>query len=161
MRLESKKLKLLCGLLFSIFLCACEEEEDIQKWITETESLRIKAEQEGEVVPYREEQFKALKAYFGEINVMIFSLKDDPEKTNAFNEMLTTLDLQQLCDQVLLDYNHWQRMLQRCQRNNFFLCAEEVRTYQSSIKALRNLMSPEQGQRFDKTKSCMEAIGKQ
>ncbi len=133
----------------------CDDQmQDIQNWVENTNKLRATAKQQGEVVPYRQAQFKALKDYFGEINQMVLALGNDANFAARFNTAVSKADLKATCAKVFLTNLEWQTMVERCTRNNFFLCADEVKAYRDMVIGLRARLVPEQQKRFDQTPTC-------
>ncbi len=155
------------GYSFSLLACltmlsgisSCDDEyQDIQNWVEKVSKLRATAKEQGDVVPYRQKQFKALKAYFAEINQMALVLKNDANFAQRFNNAVAKADLKETCAKVFLAWVDWQAIAERCTRNNFFLCAEEVRVFLDIVTAMRGKLSAEQQKRFDQTPSCQAAF---
>lgn len=136
----------------------CDKAQDIQNWFDNTAKLKLTAKKQGDLTPYRQEQFEALKVYFSELNQMALSLKNDSGLKDRFNVAVTQSDLNTVCAKAFLSRADWQLMIQRCTRNNFFLCAEEVRSYPETVTAMRAALAVEQQKRFDEAKSCKEAL---
>lgn len=141
-------------------ISGCDDEgQDIQNWVENTSKLRATAKEQGNIVPYRQQQFKALKAYFAEINQMALALKNDANFAGRFNNAVARADLKATCAKVFITRPEWQDMVERCTRNNFFLCAEEVRAFPDMVGTMRGKLVPEQQKRFDQTPSCRAALG--
>lgn len=132
----------------------CDKAQDIQNWFDNTAKLKLTAKKQGDVTPYRQEQFEALKTYFSEINQMALSLKNDANLRDRFGGAVAQTDLNVVCGKVFLARTDWQVMMQRCTRNNFFLCAEEVRSYPETVAAMRAALAVEQQKRFDGAQDC-------
>lgn len=142
-------------------ISGCDDEtQDIQNWVENTNKLRATAKAQGDIVPYRQQQFKALKAYFSELNQMALALKNDAGFAQRFNNAVAKADLKATCAKVFLARTEWQVMAERCTRNNFFLCAEEVRAFPDMVEAVRGKLVAEQQKRFDQTPSCRAALGR-
>lgn len=146
------------SLLIFTGISGCDETADIQGWVENTSKIRIVALKQAEVSPYRNEQHKALKAYYAEINQMALALKNDSKFRGRFNAAVAKANLKEVCGKVFVNRNEWQTMMTRCTRNRFFLCAEEVRAYPDLISAMRDGLSTEQRKRFDQTDSCREPM---
>ena len=154
------------GCLSGLFTClallsgvsGCDDAQDIQNWVENTNKLRISAKQQGDIEPYRQEQFKALKAYFAELNQMALALRNDAKLSERFNNAVSHADLKVTCGKVFLTKLEWQLMVDRCTRNNFFLCAEEVKSYGDVVAAIRGYLSAEMKQKFDGTPACAAAL---
>ncbi len=141
--------------LFLIFT-GCNEEEEIQKWIDKVDNLRSKVEQELPITPYQDSQHQAFKEYFSELNQMILKLGDDEELIKPFNGVVSKSDLVVLCPKIFLSKENWMLLMGRCQKNRFFLCAEEVRSYPTIVSRLREHLGTEQQKRFDEVSACRE-----
>ena len=140
-------------------VAGCDDEaQDIQNWVENTNKLRVTAKQQGDVVPYRQDQFKALKAYFAEVNQMVLALKNDPNFAGRFNQAVAKADLKVTCAKVFLTKPEWEVIVERCTRNNFFLCAEEVRAYPDMVSTMRGKLGADQQRRFDQTEACRRAM---
>ena len=144
----------------ALSLSGCESQ-GIQTWVESTNELRLNAQKQGEVVPYRREQFEALKSYFGTIGEMALSLKNDEDLARRFNRAIAKSDLNDTCAKVFIARDEWEVMVERCTRNDFFLCAEEVRAYPEMVESLRGSLYEAQKIRFDATPSCMVASGQE
>lgn len=157
MKIE-KRIKLLLALFVLPILIGCESEKDFINWMEKTEDFKIEALKQSEVVPYRNEQFMALKSYFKEINLLAISLKEDEKRVKKLNSVLKRKDLEEICAKILLENNDWKRIAKNCKKNNFFLCSEEVRAYPEAIDVLRKILADDQKVRFDQAGSCKRAI---
>ena len=150
---------LLSGAMIFSGISGCDDKgQDIQNWVEVTNKLRVTAKQQGNVVPYRQPQFKALKAYFAEMNQMALVLTNDAKFRQRFNGAVARADLQATCAKVFLTKPEWKLMMERCTRNNFFLCSEEVRAYPDMALAMRGALTAEQVKRFDQAPSCRAAF---
>ncbi len=152
------------GLLVSLTtlsgISGCDDEgQDIQNWVENTSKLRATAKEQGNIVPYQQQQYQALKAYFVEINEIALALENDANFALRFNNAVAKADINVICAKVLFTRSEWQDLVERCTRNNFFLCAEEVRAFPDMVGTLRGRLVPEQQMRFDQTPSCQAALG--
>lgn len=146
--------------IFALFLLlmGCNEEKEIQKWIEETSQLRIESQKQIDQTPYRNEQYGAFKSYFSKVNEVLLILSNDVKLVKPFNLVVAKSDLQDLCSKLFLTKPEWQLIMQRCTKNRFFLCAEEVRAYPDIVRGLRNDLETEQQKRFNDVASCREMI---
>lgn len=136
----------------------CDKAQDIQNWVDNTAKLKLTAKRQGDVTPYRQEQYGALKAYFVELNQMALSLKNDATFKGRFDGAVAQSDLGEVCRRAFFTRVDWELVIQRCTRNNFFLCAEEVRSYPETVAAIRGSLSPTQLKRFDNARACKETL---
>lgn len=154
----NKKISIILTILILPFLIGCESEKDLRNWMVKTETARIDALKESEVVPYRNAQFTAFKSYFKEINILATSLKEDGKRSKKLNMVLKKMDLEEVCSQIFMEINDWKLIAKNCTKNRFFLCSEEVRAYPEAVKVLRKLLSEDQKIRFDQAGSCRNSI---
>lgn len=157
-----KKLSAILGLGVGVVvlsgIAACDESQDIENWVENTNKLRLAARQQSDKVPYRQEQFNAFKSYFSELNQMALALRNDVQFGARFNAAILQSDLGATCAKVFMSRNEWQLILDRCTRNNFFLCSDEVRAYPEVTTAIREQLGAEQRRRFDDAKACRAAL---
>jgi hypothetical protein len=149
------------GIVMMFFwgVTACDNSEAIKNWIENTNQLQIKVRAQSEIVPYRQEQHRALKEYFTELVNVALAMKNDPTFAEQFNSVAAKADLNEICRKVLINRaSEWASMMQRCTRNAYFLCAEEVRAYPDIIAAIREKLLPEQQKRFDEATSCKASL---
>lgn len=159
LRSVSSFLGLLTCLVTLSGVSGCDDEtQDIQNWVENANKLRVTAKQQGDIVPYRQAQFKALKDYFGEINQMVLALGNDANFAQRFNNAVAKADLKATCAKVFLTASEWQTMVERCTRNNFFLCSDEVKAYRDMVIGLRSRLAQEQQKRFDQTPACRASL---
>lgn len=139
-------------------ISGCDESEEIKNWVENTSKMRITALAQSEVVPYRSSQYEALKTYFSEINQMALALKNDSKHSDRFNSAVAKSDLKVICPKVFIERRQWQAIMERCTRNRFFLCSEEVRAYPAMVLALREILIAEPQKKFDQTNDCRNLL---
>ncbi len=136
----------------------CNDGEDIKNWVENTNKLQVKAKTQAEIVPYRQEQHQALKEYFTEIANVALSLKNDSKFAERFNSAAAKENINDICSKVLISRTReWENMVQRCTRNGFFLCAEEVRAYPEIIATIRGKLTTDLQKKFDQANYCRAA----
>lgn len=132
----------------------CSRTETITSWIKTTNQLRIQAESLGSTIPYKKEQYLALKAYFQEMNRIAVKLTEKKSLAKKFSSMLSKGDINQFCDKLFVKSPEWKQMMHNCMRGPYFLCSDEVRSYPDTVQALRNLLSPELQKALDNAPHC-------
>ncbi|MBI2645913.1 MAG: hypothetical protein HYW85_02620 [Deltaproteobacteria bacterium] len=148
---------LLC--IVSLFLfVACNEEEEIQKWIQKIEQLKLDAQEVRNQTPYGQKQQETLKAYFSEINQMVITLKKEDKYVKPLNSFIEKNELATLCPRILILKDEWQIMMKNCMRNRFFLCAEEVKSYPEILLALKQFLNSKNQNQFDTTAACKDSL---
>ncbi len=134
-----------------LILSACDEAKDLSVWIENVNKLREVAKIQGEIIPYREEQFQAIKNYFSEIGQKALTLSSDAKSLEKFNAAIAGADFTSICTKIFLSRQEWASIMERCIRNRFFLCAEEVRAYPEMITSIRKSLSAENLKKFDRS----------
>ena len=152
------KIRIAICLVSLFFFMACNEEDEIQKWIQNIERLKLAAQEERDHTPYSQKQQETLKAYFSEINQMVITLKKEDKYVKPLNSFIEKNDLATLCPKILLLKDEWQIMMKNCTRNRFFLCAEEVRSYTEIILTLNQLLNSKNQNQFDITPACKDSL---
>ena len=138
--------------LAALILSACNPEVGQVPTLDELGRLKQDVLAQAGRVPYRTEQHAAFKAYFGalaRLAAQATSLQSG--QTGAFNPSL--------CTTALISSAQWSELMQRCTRNRFFVCSEEVRAYPELIAALRSVLSGESARRFDSDPVCAALPG--
>ncbi len=148
----------LVPLLALITLSGCEPNGNFQSRLTEATRLREEASRQSETVPYRDEQHRALKAYFTELNLMALALKEDSRLVERYNQALRASELGELCTKVFFTKASWKAIMERCTQSDFFLCAEEVRAYPLVVTALRELLAADVQGPFDQAEACRAVL---
>jgi hypothetical protein len=141
-----------------LVVAGCKEGKELNAWVEATEKFKVKAQDATAVMPYRAEQQEAFKAYFSQVTEMANRLKDDSAFSDKFSKLASTSDLSMVCGKVFLPKTEWSVIVERCTRNGFFLCAEEVKSYGDVVTVIRSYLSTEMKQRFDGTPTCAAAI---
>lgn len=142
----------------SILFSGCKGAIDLAAWVNHTEKLKLAAQTEGAVIPYREKQYAALKPYFYEIEQIALAIKNDDSFSGDFNESILKSDLAEVCRRVFIQKDEWDLMMKRCHKNRYFLCSEEVRAYPDRIRSLRESMTANLQAKFDELKECSGAL---
>ncbi len=152
-------------LVSHIFIISCLlmtftgcKEMDFDKWIESVNLLLDKTLELSNQAPYNEKHYIVLKNYFNEIDQITLTIKSNPKLIKYFNSKIKESDLESLCSQVFISKVEWLSIVNHCTRNNFFLCSEEVRTYNETLNILRSFLDKDQRNRFDNTNSCRDAI---
>lgn len=159
---KANSIQLLVGIVLAATLSlgasSCDDNMDLKNWLDNTEKLKVEAQNQAKVKPYAGPQYKAMKDYFSELANMSLALKNDAKYAERFNGAIAKNDINAVCGKVLMQKDWWTYIMSRCTKNNFFLCAEEVRAYPDIVSAMRGRLVPEQQNRFDKAPLCKSAL---
>lgn len=142
-------------------LSSCDDNDgnqDLTTLINTTSQLRQEADRQAQIVPYREQQYVALKSYFAKIAEIGLALKDNPQAAKSFSDAISRQDMGSACAAVFMSKAAWQEIMDRCSKNRFFLCAEEVRAYPEVVSFVRERLTVDLQQRFDQTSACSAAL---
>lgn len=144
--------------LLLLMLAACDEEDvvggEIKEWLESLNRLKFHAEEQAEVIPYGKVQYEIFKNYFSKINNIILSLRDNEKMAMAFRAAVEQKDLSDICSKAFLKRSTWEKMMQGCQHERFFLCSEEVKNYPESISVFQKYLSFEQQKKFNEIETC-------
>ena len=142
---------------FLISLVGCKEV-DFQKQIDALDSARKISLEASQQTPYGESQYPAIKNYFFQIEQLALEISSEPKLVKGLNSVIKNGELNELCSRAFLPKTEWARIATECTRNSFFLCAEEVRSYEENLLTLKKLLTAEQATKFMNTPSCRAAI---
>lgn len=140
--------------LTSIAISGCDENKDMKSWADDTARLRGAAEEQIPNTPYRKQQHVAFKAYYSELGQMALALRNDETLRARFNQVVSQNDMNALCKKIFSDRDLWNKLVQSCTKNRFFLCAEEVRAYPDFVRGIRAALLPELQRKFDQSGTC-------
>ena len=144
--------------VLSLLLVACGDEKEIKSWIAKTNDLLFEATKQSEVIPYQLAQHEALRSYFAELAVKIATVKESAKATKSLNSVLTEMDLNDVCTKILMPKAQWVKVMQRCTKNRYFLCSEEVRAYPDVIASLMLVLNADMKKKFSETEACRIAL---
>lgn len=142
-------MKKIVALFFLIlFLTGCPKDE-LSPWAIETEAKRTAALLAIGSRTLSTADHIAVKGYFDNIVRASLRLKSG-EDARAFQSGIERLGgARKVAARVLIDKQQWELFLERCQRGRFFICAEEVRAYETAVNAFVRYLTPAQGKEFE------------
>lgn len=146
-------------LLSVLAFSGCDDDlKDIQGQVQLISSKRTTAQMASRVPPYRTPHQQAFKGYFSDLMSMGLSLKNDAQFAQRFNQAVGQSNLQEMCSKFFFPKSEWQTIMERCTRNRFFLCSEEVRAYPVVVRVFKDHLNSGQRARFEQTPSCTAAL---
>lgn len=104
--------------------------------------------------PYQNEQHSVMESYFQGMNKFALEVRDFSRSTTRFNNVVSRMGVSQFCNKVLLDLKRWEDLKQNCTRNGFFVCAEEVRSYDVAKNILKNKLNNKLKKEFEENGVC-------
>ncbi|HAR44187.1 MAG TPA: hypothetical protein DCS07_16405 [Bdellovibrionales bacterium] len=134
--------KIVWQLLILSMLSACETRSSFDEWFLVVEEQKAVVDKQMNNTPYKKEQQEDLKSYFTTISNFAASLSSDESVRKAVNKRLLKEDMGSVCKRGLVAKADWQQIVKNCTKNQFFLCAEEVRKYEANIAAIRAQLQP-------------------
>ena len=138
-------------------ISSCRNEEFIE-WANQVEPKKVAALENLVVQHFSRKEHQIFKDYFATIAEMAYSLKADSERSKRLNEVLIHADLKEFCKKSLVSRAVWSILSQSCNRNGFYLCAEEVRAYPEAVAVIRSVLTQATLSRFDAESTCKEAL---
>lgn len=125
-----------------------------EQTISELELKRKNLESLIDRTPYKEEQHLAIEAYFRGLTQFALDVKDYSNTSKRFNNAVSRMGVDSFCSKVFLDKKRWDDLVTNCTKNNFFLCAEEVRALPEIKASLKNSLWEALKKAFDSASTC-------
>ena len=139
-------------------LAGCKASQDIGAWVDQVSPLKSKVDTASDVSPYLVEQQQTFKQYFSTIEDVAVRLAQDPSYVTGFNAGLQSMDLGATCAKVFVSRVLWKKIMNRCLKQGFFICSDEVRYYPDLLQGIRAKLTAELQQKFDHTPECESAL---
>ena|SRR3990167_5332338 len=106
--------------------------------------------------PYKQEQHEAIKGYFVDLKDFFKELDESRRLKQRFNNLLSEEgQMKDFCTKVLIDSETHIALKKNCTRNRFFLCSEEVNSFEEYKKSISTMMDEENLSEFTRTIECM------
>lgn len=106
------------------------------------------------MTPYKTEEHSTIKKYFETLKEEGRLLSGNSKKLRRFNTYLLGQDLPSLCESLFLSKEKWNTLINNCTKNRFFLCSEEVRSYEKTKEEFKKVLSPEVQTKLQEQESC-------
>ena len=138
-------------------LLGCDSKSELEKWMNSVAPLKTVALQQAS--PYRRSEHEKLKAYFEAIAKKAYELKAESKAAEQLQkDFLQAPSAKEVCEKVLISRWAWEQLQSHCHKNEFFLCAEEVRAYPDAVTVIKNSLNGESLKRFETEPSCSQAL---
>lgn len=107
------------------------------------------------LTPYKTEEHLKIKNYFESLKEETRLLKVSSKRLRRFNTYLLKQDLPLICESIFLSRERWRILINNCTKNRFFLCSEEVRSYEKAKEGFKEALSPEVQVKLREIGSCL------
>lgn len=104
--------------------------------------------------PYKKEQHQAFKKYFSLISALVNDVNGSEQLFIQFQSYNFSNGIQALCKNIILDKSIWNRLITKCTKNRFFLCAEEIKAFGYYKESLQRLLINDHQNEFLKLTEC-------
>jgi hypothetical protein len=142
-------------IFFSLLTCSSISfAQSTEQIIGDLELKRKNLESMIDRTPYKEEQHLAIEAYFRGLTQFALDVKDYSNSSKRFNNAVSRMGVDTFCSKVFLDKKRWDDLVTNCTKNNFFLCAEEVRALPEIKASLKNSLWEALKKAFDSASTC-------
>lgn len=129
-------------------------DKEWDQWTQKMKVLRETAQVEGHKTPYRQDQYAAFKAYFGELNRLALGTLSDDRQKRELSTFFVKVTPQVFCERVLISKREWKTIFQNCFRNNYFVCSEEVRVFGDTPNVIKARLPSDLQKRFNDASDC-------
>lgn len=129
-------------------------QQDVSARLAVITKSRVDLEAVMDNKPYKAEEHKAIKAYFTALESLNQDLSTYPKYKKNFNSKVRALGVETVCKEIILEKTQWNELVNNCTRNNFFLCAEDVKLYSDLKKNLVAQLDADLKTVFEQTPQC-------
>ena len=120
----------------------------------ELATFRGDLENKMDKTPYYGEEHSTIKKYFSELQELNEDLENSRRYLRRFNDYIRDVGVETFCNEALLEQEKWTQLIKNCTKNNFFLCAEEVKLYPNIKGVLMNLLEEDVKKQMLGASSC-------
>jgi hypothetical protein len=155
--MNSKKV-FLQSMLISVLMSGCFSDPFLTERLKNLPAIKGEVESLPSVERYSDEQHRLLQSYFGTIEALDLTLRQNPDDLELLNEELEKESIQEFCSSFLVQKIRYLELRKPCQRNKFFVCAESMNQYPALVKRIRDSLNPRNRARFDGSSVCSGAL---
>lgn len=141
-------------LFFLILSISSSYAQTVEQQLEEVGRNRTALESIVDRVPYQTEQHQVIETYFKNLNDLAIELKDYQKSQKRFNNYVAQNGVEAFCKNTFLDKKRWADLQRNCNKNGFFICAEEVRSFNLLKESLKNSLYEDAKKQFMTTESC-------
>lgn len=148
------------GALLLVGTVGCRDWEVLSR-IDEIKELKASALTAVPKTPYREKQHEAIAAYFSAVVLEGVAILEEDWRVpllNAWVAEVTDQERSQMCRDLFMDRAAYETLLRSCRRNRFFLCADEVQSFDEALKRVMGKLSAENRRLFDARPECARVL---
>lgn len=128
--------------------------QDVSQSIDGLRNSRTEVESNVARTPYQKSQQDVFKQYFTGLNDFVAEIKGSEYLFDEFNSYVLRTGVAAFCKSVLLDNVRWKELVKNCTKNRFFLCAEEIKSFQAAKAGLRDLLYQDLKNEFSRSNNC-------
>ncbi len=154
--MKKSDLTLLAVALLALNGC---RDSDVLHRITQIQELKAKALAEVSHTPYQTKQHEAFAAYYSAIMAEGVAILEEANwRLSLLNAWVNEGELPEMCRDLFVDRDTYRTLIRNCTRNRFFLCADEVQTYDEALKAVLAKLTPENRRKLEATPECARSL---
>ena len=128
--------------------------QSVDQQIDNLKQKRIAVESVIDATPYSADSHTIIEDYYKSMNNLALEIKDFPKSQKRFNNSVSKSGVDNFCKETFLDVRRWSDLKENCIKNGFFLCAEEVRSFDVMKESLKNALSPDSKKKFEASVAC-------
>ncbi len=128
--------------------------QSVDQQIDSLKQKRIAIESIIDAVPYSTDSHTTIEDYFKSMNALALEIKDFPKSQKRFNNSASKTGIEKFCKETFLDVRRWSDLSENCNKNGFFLCAEEVRSFDIMKESLKNSLYADSKKKFEASAFC-------
>lgn len=128
--------------------------QSVEPYILSVKNAKNEVELNIDRTPYKKEQHQIFKKYFTQIRDLINDFNGSELLFSRFQNYNSSNGVQALCKDIILDKYLWNRLISKCTKNRFFLCAEEIKAFGYYKESLQRLLNNDQQNEFLRLADC-------
>ncbi|MEX0799178.1 MAG: hypothetical protein WD025_07020 [Bacteriovoracaceae bacterium] len=142
--------------IFCLTIAGCRYQTELEKvYSLEGDKTYIESGVNG---PLTVEEQNAIKKYFSGIKELGYRLKTDNRFNNYFHKKYFVYYQTGTCSNVILPKVAYEKVLERCEVNGFFICSEEARDYIQMLKSIEAELTDLERRSLEDEAGCGDAL---
>lgn len=127
--------------LISIFflLASCRYDGTFLR-LKDLKDQKIKVEEISDAELTTENQ-KIIRDYFGRIKDVVYEVKNSSNIQNYTHRKFFKFFQNSFCTDFVLDNDHYSKLMAKCKVSGFYICSEEVRSYEELLKTAKSILT--------------------
>ena len=99
-----------------------------------------------------------LKKYFERIKNIVFELDNNSKMQNYLHKYFNSYYDEAFCEDFLLSNKNYMKTINKCTKNGFYICSEEVKYYKELLTAAKKLLLKSELDRLVLSHSCKDKL---